>query len=322
MIKNGLRQRKFFKRHDPRNFSYYKYGNLGAFDLNLLPKEGIGKQPTAIKDQKQLDFCSSFAAAAVREDTEGIQLNPLMTWAYAAYLRGNYKNWGMDLETMRKATCKFVFIEEKDSPYNSDSDRNTVAQIENYPKELFNKAAQHKAQSGFWIGYSSNFFDAIRIALWQNKNNNLSVLTGCDFKFSWLQKQGGIINDYDKNEQGFAHAIKVYDWKQINGEDYLIAQLSNGNIGDNGLMYFNRKVINSPLFRFDGLMFIDEDPNKIKQQWSIMAKILDLMIKVLRLLKQKEEIKPIKENPIPPEPVKISRIKDWAKYITKFEGWK
>ena len=71
-IKNGLRQRKFLKRHDPRNFSYQK--SFGAFDVNLLPKNGIGTQPTAIKDQKLLDFCASFASASVREDTEKVSL--------------------------------------------------------------------------------------------------------------------------------------------------------------------------------------------------------------------------------------------------------
>lgn len=290
---NGLQQRKFFKRHDPRNFSYYKYGNLGTFDLSLLPKDGLGRKPTWIKDQRATDFCAAYASASVREDTEGIELNPLMTWAYAAYLRGDWKNWGMDLENMRKAVCKFGFIEEKDAPFKvEEKDRNFLAQIENYPKELKEKAAQHKAQSGFWIGYSPNFFDAIRIALWQNKNNDLTVLTGCDFKFSWLQKEKGIINDYNKKEQELGHAIKFYDWKQINGEDYLITQLSNGMIGDNGIMYFSRNIVNSSLFRFDGLMFIDENPNIVKKsQWSLISQILDKLEKILKLMfKQTEEI--------------------------------
>lgn len=205
-IIGGLKQRKLLKRIDPRNFDYQK--SFGAIDINLLPKEGLDRKPTLIKDQRLLDFCSLFAAAAVREDTENIQLNPLMTWAYAAYLRGDYKSWGIDLETTRKAVCKFGFIEEKDSPFNADMDRDFLAQYKNYPPELAEKAKEHKAESGFWIGYKPNFFDAIRIALYQHREKNLSVLTGCEFAFSWLQNEGGIINSYDKNEQKFGHAIK------------------------------------------------------------------------------------------------------------------
>ena len=193
--------------------------------------------------------------------------------------------WGMDLENLRKAACKFGFIEEKDSPFNADQDRDFLAQIKNYPKELFTKAKEHLAKSGFWIGYKPNFFDAIRIALYQHREKNLSVLTGCDFKFSWLNEPKGVIKTYDKNEQVFGHAIKIYDWCEIAGEPYLKAQLSNGIIGDNGIMYFHKNIINSPLFRFDGLMFIDEDPNKIKaEQWSILTQILDKMIKILQLM--------------------------------------
>src|SRR3990167_8042184 len=84
--------------------------------------------------------------------------------------------------------------------------RDELANWENWPLELEEKAKQHKAESYFWIGYSPNFFDSIRIALYQHREKNLSVLTGCDFKFSWLNEPKGVIKTYDKNEQAFGHA--------------------------------------------------------------------------------------------------------------------
>lgn len=330
IMKNGLKQVSFLKRHDPRRFRYQKYAKkFGAFDINLLPKEGMGKLPTAIKSQKSLDFCAAFANASVREDQEKVLLSPFPTWAYAAYLRGDYKSWGMDLENIRKAACKFGFVEEEEAKdYNADMNRDFLAQLKNYPPELLEKAKKHKAQSGFWIedNWAYDRFDDMRMALWQNKE--LSILTGVDFKFSWLNVPKGIIKDYNKTEQSFGHALKIYNFKEIDGEQYLVAQLSNGMIGDNGLMYFSRKVINSPLFRFGALMFIDENPNDIKKDWSIYVKILDTMIKVLELMFKQTEIKPIEVPPIPPipaipepiEPIKISRIIDWAKAIKIYEN--
>ena len=317
-IKGGLTQQKFFKRHDPRRFSYSK--SFGAFDIALLPNNGIGRQPTAIKDQKTTDFCALFSGAAVREDTEGVQLSPFMTWAYAAYLRGDYKSWGMDLENARRAICKFGFIEETETDFTANMDRDFLAQLKNYPQELIEKAKKHKAESGFWIDGDYSFFDNCRVALWQNKSANLSILTGCDFKFSWLGNDKGIIDDYDKKEQSFGHAIKIYDWCEIGGELYLKAQLSNGMIGDNGIMYFHKSIINSPLFRFGGLMFIDEDPNKVKkEQWNIIAKIIDAIEKILKLMfqqteiikKEEEMIKTI-NNDISPEAKPIEPKYDWS----------
>ena len=272
-IKSGLRKSK----KDIRDFNYTKA--FGAIDVSYLPKEFYVSQPLEIKDQQGTDFCTSFSAASVREDTEELLLDPLWLWSQAAKIRRDYKSWGMDLRTGAKAVVKGI-LEKQESPFGLDKERDFLANWENWPEELKIKADKHKAMSYFWID-TDNLFDNIRIALYQNKDEKRSVWTGCDFKFSWLQKEKGIIDDYDSKETSFGHAIKIYGWKEINNETYLVAQLSNGNIGDNGLMYFNKKVINSPLFRFGALTFKDFDPIEYKKlQWTL----LQLMYDYLKLL--------------------------------------
>lgn len=298
-MKQGLRKQSFLKRHDPRKFSYKK--KFGSVNLAILPKDGTGRLPTKIKDQKLLDFCIGFAGASVREDTEKVNLSPFLTWAYAAYLRKDYKSWGMDMGNLAKSAIKCGFIEEEEANYTSDMDRNFLAQLKNYPSELIEKAKKHKAKSYFWIDGDYSFFDNIRVALYQHNSENLTILTGCDFKMSWLNEPKGIIKAYNKKEKSFGHALKLYDFCEINGEQYIKAQLSNGTIGDNGTMYFHKDIVNSPVFGYGAIMFIDEDLDSVKQeQWSLIAKILDALEKVLKLMFQQTEI--IKEEIIKEEP--------------------
>lgn len=101
-----------------------------------------------------------------------------------------------------------------------------------------------------------DIFDRIRCTLWQNRHEERSILTGCVWRSEWINTPGGVINKIESSGV-FGHALKIFGWKQINNEPYLIAQLSNGiNNGDNGIFYFSRTVVNQA-FTFNAFTFSD-----------------------------------------------------------------
>jgi len=88
-------------------------------------------------------------------------------------------------------------------------------------------------------------------------------------------------------------------------KQYLIIQNSYGKeAGENGRHYVSRKVVNYFVKRYGAMMFIDENPDTIKQkQWGIVTKMLNLMEKILKLmLKQIKIVKniPPNEEELPP----------------------
>jgi len=304
-----------------RDFKYSQ--SFGAVDLSQLPKDGIGRKPTKILNQFSSDFCTSFGSAAMRSFTEGVDLDPFWIWAKAAQIRGDWKQWGLTLPEIVDVLRKYGILEEAEQPFNLLSkDRDFLAQYSNYP-DLTEKAKKHIGGARFWVDGPYTFFDNCRSVLWQNRLDNLVILVGAEWHEEWSLASNGIITvqNYNPKSQWFGHAFVFIDFKQINGEDFLIAQLSNGEeFGDKGLFYFSREVVNSNAFRFGGVVVKDYDPELAKKQWNIMAKILDLIYRIVKLMKEgkKEETPDIEEFLVEEAvktPEKVSRIKDWAKAI-------
>ena len=310
---------------DKRDFSYSKkFGSISPLEL---PKEFYVSQPLEIKNQFGSDFCVGFGTASVREDTELVILDPYFFWSQMAKIRGNWKEWGADLRLAAKTSTKIGIVKKQDQLNTLENkDRDFLANWENYPEELDEKAKEHIAMSYFWVDGSYDNFDNIRSTLYLNAKEKRSVLIGAEWHQEWSDSKNGIIDDVNMQSLFFGHAFKLYGWKEINNKPYLVAQLSNGKgFGDNGLFYFSRNVINSLAFRYGAITFRDFDPELYKKiEWTILqilANYIAILKKMIEGLIAKKQ-KPIKEIPMPPEPIKISRIKDWAEYITKFEGWK
>lgn len=139
-----------------------------------------------------------------------------------------------------------------------------LANWENWPKELDEKAKLHKKQSYFAVDGPFDIFDNFRATLWQNREEKRSILTGALWKLEWTSAKKGVIPKNAKIDR-YGHAFKIYGQKVINGELHLVAQLSNGkNIGDGGIFYFPRSVVNKE-FSFGAYTFKDIDPDIIKR---------------------------------------------------------
>ena|SRR3990167_8408633 len=152
----------------------------------------------------------------------------------------------------------------------------------NWPKNLDESAKKHLKQSYFSIYGPYDTFDNIRATLWANRNEKRSVLTGCEWKSIWINAAGGIIPKFYLEKNGVGHAFKIFGWKEIAGESYLIAQLSNGmGVGDKGIFYFPRNVINKEL-SFGIYTFSDMPTEKAKQMgWSWDIKLKEILKRFL-----------------------------------------
>ena len=161
-------------------------------------------------------------------------------------------------------------------------DRNFLADYRNWPSELDEEALKHRKKSYFAVDIQGDIFDSFRSALWENIEKKCSILTGCIWELNWIDSPGGIIPE-EKGMQQEGHAFKIFGQKNINGQLYLVAQLSNGEeIGDNGIFYFSREVANRVFKGFGAFMFLDEDPEEVKKNnWTWQQKFIDTIKKLL-----------------------------------------
>lgn len=257
---------------DPRDFSQEKV--FGAFTAEELPQgDFFVSDPLKIKDQGPTDFCTGYAAAAVLEDHEHMELSGPYIFATAKRLlaekTGNpeeYKKWGLQLRDVCEAVVKVGALQEDLSPYKTDQQdylRDELANPKNWGDDYDMLAGDHRQASYFNVDGALDRFDNFRSALARGKASGNSILTGVLWRYSWKDAPGGIIPvDYDPAEGGEPHAIKIFgqilmDPREAEADEsgavpghgkkeiYLVAQLSNSErIGDKGLFYIPRNVIN------------------------------------------------------------------------------
>lgn len=258
----------------PRDRRDLQFGAVFTLpQLEELPKEfSIGE--TEILDQGETDYCSGYATCAASAFQEEITLHPVWSFAVSKILSGDIYGWGQNLRDAVKVHQKYGAIPLNSFEMSFDPkyrDRN------NFPNELFVIAEKHKKQSYFSI---SGNFDSIRQTLWANRTEERAVITGCLWRIGWLNKLNGIIPKFILEKDGFGHAFIITGWKEIDGESYLIAQLSNGKeIGNKGKFYFPKIVVNRE-FTYGCFVFKDMPLEEAKQKgWSYSIKILNLFKK-------------------------------------------
>lgn len=237
-------------KEDRRDFSYSKvFGSVPAVEL---PEEfyvsDISEED--IKDQKNLDFCTGFAAASISEDQEGMPLNGHFPFMAAKRSLGGdeWKKWGLSLRDICKTAVNVGFIEEEHFPFAGENrafNREFVANPANWPIELDELAKSHKKASFFDVDGPYDMFDNIRSTLYLNRLEKASVLAGALWRKNWTFAKDGIITDATGPVQE-GHAFKIFGWLPINGEPHLVIQNSWGaQYGNKGLFYFPRHVVNA-----------------------------------------------------------------------------
>ena len=274
-IKKITKETKFGLNPTPKDKKDFDYGKVFGGYFVDVPMEDfdVGIEPM-IEDQKATDYCPAMASSSVAEDHEGMDLDPLFSFAAIKSIDGKPNEWGSDLRSAAKAACKIGFLEKKDAIFTIDDDRTKIIYLNNYPDYLKEKAKEHCQQSYFWVR-GKDTFQAIRRVLWANKATKSSIFTGVNWRAGWEESEEGIIPT-EESDQWQGHALKLRGQKIINGVPYLKAQLSNGEtIGDKGIFYFPQEVINRD-FTFGAIFFSDMPIAEAKQKaWSLGRRILE-----------------------------------------------
>ncbi len=240
---------------DPRDFPLGAV--FGEINVTEVPSiDFVVATPSRIKDQGDTDFCSAYAVTEVSEDQEGIELLPEYQFYVTKKITGNKEQWGADLRSACQSATKYGSVAVGDFPDMQGKPRDFILDAKNWASSAGSLAGLHKKETYFTVTGNHDTFDNIRCALWQHRADKSSVVTGIIFRREWLNAPNGVVTD--TQGEGIGHAFKIFGQKIINAEVYLVAQLSQGeNVGDKGLFYFNRTIINRELGKFGIFMFKD-----------------------------------------------------------------
>lgn len=229
----------------------------GTVDITDVPAtDFVVAEPLIIKDQRDTDFCSAYAVTGVSEDQESVILLPEYQFYSTKRITGDPEEWGADLRSACKSAIKYGSVPTDQFPQMAGKPRSFILDSRNWPASADPMASIHKKDTFFAVTGKYDIFDNIRCALWQNKADKSTIVTGALWKSVWLSAPNGVIPDLQGD--GFGHAFKIFGQKTVAGELCLMAQLSNGTeIGDNGIFYFNRVMANRELGKYGIFMFKD-----------------------------------------------------------------
>ncbi len=251
----------------PKASDVQRHVVFGSIAREKVPAEYFVGEPLVIKDQDYQvvgsDFCAGYAGSEVSEDQEMVELNGEYTFMIGKRLKGidAWKQWGSDLRDIMDAGRKVGFLEQEYYPFANETalERDFVANPANWSKELDMLANDHRKNSySTPEGGPYDRFDNWRTQMYMARVGRKSIVTGVSWRGSWTSAPGGIIPEGDySGESGSGHAVKCFGWMEIKGVEHLVFQLSNGHeIGDKGLFYFPRSVINNE-FNFGAYMWED-----------------------------------------------------------------
>lgn len=226
--------------------------------------------PKVIKNQGNTDLCSGYAVTAVSEDQEGVELLPEYQFYKTKKISGDMESWGADLRDACKSVVRYGSLPVQGHENIKGISRSRVVSDETWEDSMDGVANFYKKETYFSITGKYDTFDNIRLALWQHRNNKNSVVTGAKWRSEWLGAKDGILPEQYGNN-GFGHAFKIFGQKNIGGNLYLVAQLSQGeDVGDKGIFYLPRSLVNREIGKYGIYMLTDiskEDAKFYTSTW-------------------------------------------------------
>lgn len=280
---------------DPRKLSRKK--KFGSFDASQIPDFDL--DPNAkILDQGLSSMCTAFANCGVSGVQEGVELSPEFAFQKTNLLSGLRHSDGADPDKAFKVHTKFGCIEQRDNPFKlAEKGQYAIEDPIAWDSSLDELALDHRKFSYMECDQAENKFDSIRIAMYQSylkfqQTNDIRDKKLASVGFYWLPSftyapNGIIPNDTSRStREGSGHNVRARGQKTINGIPYLIIQNSYGTgVGDNGLHYFPREVINKYVAFAKTFEDIDSD-NEKQIQWNILAKMVDVLTLMIELIRK------------------------------------
>lgn len=267
-LKNKIKEGLLELKPDSRDFKLGKITVLPK--LEELPEEFI-LGPVNVKNQLDTSFCTQMATCGMSELQEGMELEP--SWSYAVSQMINPTQWGQDMRTALKVHVKYGAIEKKDSPFDLEDETEQFLQdIDNWPKNLFTKAEEHRKKSFFTVDGPYDHFDNIRASIYRFRDLKRAV--GIGFRWVWDLEEAMIPNI---SNGGVGHMVYVIGWTKKEGRTRLIIQNSYGkDVGDKGKHYFPREIVNETAERYGIFMFVDLSVEIARKTcWSLLRRLIE-----------------------------------------------
>lgn len=262
----------------PKDDRDLKLGSIFRKEIKV-PNEDFIVADLPVLDQGNTMLCAAYSAVLASMQQEKVELSPFYQALKANQLGANIFEEGTDLRRICKTAIKFGSLETSQCPQNIAFLRD----FHDLPAQYDFLAKNHAKESFFSVeDYGIDKFDSIRNALWEHKS---FVITGMKWRASWTNGDGMIKDGYE--DDGFGHAFTFVGQRILDGETYLIAQLSNGTeIGDEGRFYFPRKIVNKEC-SYGNFCFIDMpvDTAKTLVKWNLSSKWSWLISCILEILK-------------------------------------
>lgn len=291
-LKWGLKER--IKHRDPRNLK--RSNHFGAANLDSIPSDFDLAPDFEVLNQLDSTFCTAFSNAVASGIQEDKILSPEFGIQKTKLIQGgDPHSWGANPYAGFKSQVKYGGLERKDNPfpleekggYFVEDPANWTAQIPN----LDPKAFEHRKKSYMEADDFDNHFDSALSTMWSSHqaskaynetSKKRAILWGVMWQPSWTYAEGGVIpNDTSGFDKTLPHQVCLKGSKMINGKRYLIVQNSWGQLGDKGLYYVPREVMNSKYTIYLESLE-DIDPNVAKESWSIVAVLIDILNNLYR----------------------------------------
>lgn len=243
---------------DDRDFKLGAVTTLPA--LSELPANFI-LSGFKIKNQRDSDFCTAYATCGASELQEGVRLSPEWVFAKSKEISGDPEAWGQIIRNSLKVHTNHGAPEATECTLTvTNTDLDKLRYIENYPRSLDKKAIKHIKKSYVSVIGQYDAFDDIRASIWKYRKERRAVITGVDFGWRSDQTTFEVIPT-----DGEGHCMYVVGWVTENGFCRLVYVNSNGyEVGDNGVHYVGRTVVNHFVPKYDAFMFVDMEPDQIR----------------------------------------------------------
>lgn len=255
-VHNGLRPIS----HDTsRDFNHKKFWPVTRQlfgSANALPglASTLGRTPVCINDQGSSNFCTGFEVSEAIGNQLGIPMSPETQVALEGKIAGAPILVGTDPKTALSSGLLGAFAKTATPLTFANQGWTTPAEWQMYPLNFF-ASVPNGRPSYYAVTFGDpgdmDVYDSVKLALNDAKQDPVPGFSGVlafGFWYKTFNQVGsnGIIPALQPNELPITrHAYGFIDWKTINGVEYLVAQLSQGEeFGDKGLCYFTRENMN------------------------------------------------------------------------------
>ena len=222
-----------------KDYSFHRtFGSIQSFvsELNLDKKLGDDFQGNT-------NDCTAYSISGIGSNQDGVLYSPDYQMMKTYELMNVDTFDGADLKNALNVPVSVGYLPNDVSPISWQSKGQIFATNPmNWPTDLDNISSKHRRQAYFILEKTDgmDWFDSIRSAITLN-NTSIALATPWYLEYGRVQEDG--ILPIGTTIESW-HSTEITGWKLIQGITYLICKSHQGNVGDNGYVYFSRDEIN------------------------------------------------------------------------------